>query len=119
MNYSDSNETFTSATEWCVAVTTSSNESEAVLFTLTANFKRVPMSVMLSTVAVFGNLLVIILIIKDKKLRRPSNYYILSLAANEVTVGLVSVNGMLIWDIYNGWPFGLLLCRVCALNAVL
>ena len=70
------------------------------------------MAILLSAVAVCSNLLVMICIARDKKLRRPANYYIFSMSLTDFIVGLVPVNGLLVMDAYKGWPLGIILCKV-------
>jgi 7 transmembrane receptor (rhodopsin family) len=84
----------------------------ALEYSLNANFSRTPMAVLLSAVAVCSNLLVMICIAKEKKLRRPANYYVFSMSLTECIVGLIPVNGLLVLDAYSGWPLGSLLCKV-------
>ncbi|RWR99821.1 5-hydroxytryptamine receptor-like protein [Dinothrombium tinctorium] len=61
---------------------------------------------------VVGNSLVILAIFKDKRLRTPSNYLILSLAVTDLIVGLITVPWRAFQDLrdYGTWPYGALLC---------
>jgi hypothetical protein len=94
-------------------VTTLFNETEAPSIEITANFSRIPMIALLSVAAALANLLVMICIIRDKKLRRPANFYVFSLSVNELVIALIPINGLLVYNAYDGWPFGILLCQVC------
>lgn len=89
-----------------------SNEDDKS-FAVTANFSRTPMVVMLTVSAVCSNLLVMICIVKDEKLHRPANYYVFSLSVIEGLTALIPVNCFLIFDIFNAWPLGQVLCKVC------
>jgi len=92
---------------------TSSNESEAEDFALTTNFANTPMAVMLSVSAIFINGLVILCIVREKKLRRPANFYMLSLSFNEIIEALIPVNGLMVYAMFgDGWPLGLVTCKV-------
>lgn len=91
---------------------TPSNESYESL-PMIPDFSRMPLGVVLSVTAVSSNLLVMICIIKDEKLHRPANYYIFSLSVIEGFVALIPFNGFVIFDIFDGWPFGKVLCQVC------
>ena len=107
---SQSNETFLGFTD--DNSSTSSNGTEADGFASTTDYSNTPMAVILSVSAIFINALVLICIIREKKLRRPANYYIFSLAINEIVEALIPVNSLMVYQIFNGWPLGLVLCKV-------
>lgn len=61
-----------------------------------------------------GNLLVILAILRDRRLRTPSTYLILSLAFTDLIVGLVTVPIRAFSEIkdYGTWPYGALSCDI-------
>ena len=68
-------------------------------FTVKITF--VVIEIIIAILAVSGNLAVIIAFIKEPKLRRQTNYYIISLAGADFLVGAVGI------------PFGILIVRIC------
>lgn len=61
---------------------------------------------------VFGNSLVILAILRDRRLRTPSTYLILSLAVTDLIVGLVTVPIRAFSELkdYGTWPYGAIWC---------
>jgi adenosine receptor A2a len=49
------------------------------------------MEILVAVVAVFGNALVIIVFYRERRLRRRTNYYIISLAIADLLVGLLGI----------------------------
>ena len=67
---------------------------------------------MLVVVAVVANILVMVCIAKEKRLRRPANYYVFSLALNDFIIALVPITLLLFYDMFQRWPFGPIVCKV-------
>lgn len=65
---------------------------------------------LLSLVTVVGNLLVLISFKVEKRLQTVSNYYILSLAVADLTIGLVSMPLYSMFLLLNYWPLGSAMC---------
>ena len=64
------------------------------------------------TLTVFGNILVISVIVRDKELLlKPANIFILNLAASDLLVGLISMTFQNIWLITEVWVFGEFICK--------
>lgn len=63
---------------------------------------------------ILGNLIIILAIIKDKKLHKPRNYLILSLAITDLLVGLIvmPVQSFIKPKLSGHWLYGLFLCEI-------
>ncbi|XP_038072977.1 octopamine receptor-like [Patiria miniata] len=61
--------------------------------------------------AVFGNILIFVVILKDKQLRsNVANMYILNLASADLCVGIISLTIKNIWRYTGNWPFQRAVC---------
>ena len=73
------------------------NENHQILFW---NYEKIAFIFMESIVAILamlGNILVIIVFIRDRKLRRKTNYYIISLATADFLVGFLALPFAMFW----------------------
>ncbi|XP_063718509.1 muscarinic acetylcholine receptor M3-like [Symsagittifera roscoffensis] len=70
--------------------------------------------VCVSALTFFGNVLVVIAFITDRKLHRFSNYYIISLACADMIIGLVSIPLFTVYmvTVGVGWPLGHFVCNL-------
>lgn len=59
---------------------------------------------------VIGNILVCIAVCLVRKLRRPSNYLIVSLAVSDLCVAIIVMPIAMVYDIMGTWPFGPVIC---------
>lgn len=59
---------------------------------------------------VVGNILVCIAVCLVRKLRRPSNYLIVSLAVSDLCVALMVMPVAMVYEIMGTWPFGPVVC---------
>ncbi|GBP84531.1 5-hydroxytryptamine receptor 1 [Eumeta japonica] len=66
------------------------------------------LTVILGTV--IGNILVCVAVCLVRKLRRPSNYLIVSLAVSDLCVALMVMPVAMVYEIMGTWPFGPVVC---------
>ncbi|KAL0811374.1 hypothetical protein ABMA28_009783 [Loxostege sticticalis] len=76
-----------------------------------------PFSILLSIIflivisgTIIGNILVCIAVCLVRKLRRPSNYLIVSLAVSDLCVAIIVMPIAMVYDIMGTWPFGPVIC---------
>ncbi|KAJ0170828.1 hypothetical protein K1T71_013600 [Dendrolimus kikuchii] len=77
----------------------------------------IPVTILLSTLflivivgTIIGNILVCVAVRLVRKLRRPSNYLIVSLAVSDLCVALMVMPVATAYDILGTWPFGPVIC---------
>ena len=70
------------------------------------------LSITASLVTVCGNLLVIMSFMVNRALRKVNNYLIMSLAAADLLIGLVSMNMFTLYIVNNGWTLGPIICNI-------
>ena len=63
-----------------------------------------------SLMTVSGNMLVFIVFVKNEQLRKPTNYFVVSLAVADFAIGLLSVNFYSVYLLYGYWPLGTSVC---------
>ena len=85
-------------------VTSGSSLTEAILISLVV--------AILAVVTIIGNLLVIIAFKIEKQLQTISNYFLLSLAVADLTIGLVSMPLFTMYLVIGHWPLGSLFCDI-------
>ena len=87
------------------------NETSSTVEACTFNLDfQIPISILFMTTFVLSvseNIVVSVVICMDKKLRRPSNGYLLSLALSDIciSIGLIPMELTYVWS-YPEWPFG-------------
>lgn len=59
---------------------------------------------------IIGNILVCVAVCLVRKLRRPSNYLIVSLAVSDLCVAIIVMPIAMVYDIMGTWPFGPVIC---------
>ncbi|XP_050684557.1 5-hydroxytryptamine receptor 1-like isoform X1 [Leptidea sinapis] len=59
---------------------------------------------------IVGNILVCVAVCLVRKLRRPSNYLIVSLAVSDLCVAILVMPVAMVYDLLGTWPFGPLIC---------
>lgn len=63
-------------------------------------------------VSVIGNILIILVVAKNKRMRTTTNYYIVNLAASDLLVTLSCTWVNLVSDLSEGWILGSFFCKV-------
>jgi dopamine D1-like receptor len=63
-------------------------------------------------IAVVGNLLVVAAVFTDRRLKRNSNFFIVSLATADLIMALVVMTFAIANDIHGRWVFGAVFCRI-------
>ncbi|XP_052744880.1 5-hydroxytryptamine receptor 1-like [Bicyclus anynana] len=59
---------------------------------------------------IVGNILVCVAVCLVRKLRRPSNYLIVSLAVSDLCVAVMVMPVAMVYDLMGSWPFGPVIC---------
>uniref|UniRef100_A0A915HJ79 G-protein coupled receptors family 1 profile domain-containing protein n=1 Tax=Romanomermis culicivorax TaxID=13658 RepID=A0A915HJ79_ROMCU len=77
----------------------------------TANMLIIVLGSLLSLVTILGNLLVLISFKKDKRLQTISNYFLISLAAADLTIGCISIPLMTHYSAIGRWTLGYNACQ--------
>lgn len=68
---------------------------------------------MIETVGIVGNLLVIIVVVVDRKMRRsPTNMFILNLAVADFLIMVCGIPEIVQFMLNRGWLMGLTMCRI-------
>ncbi|XP_063447293.1 neuropeptide SIFamide receptor-like [Mytilus trossulus] len=62
--------------------------------------------------ALFGNLMVVLVVYRNASMHNATNYFIVNLAIADILVALFCVPLTLLDNLYPGWPFGPVLCKV-------
>ncbi|XP_066912045.1 muscarinic acetylcholine receptor M2-like [Clytia hemisphaerica] len=73
-------------------------------------FIAISMTIM-SLLVVLGNIFVIIIYYKNRKLQSPKNFFILSLAVADIIIGLIPVNFYTVYLMFGYWPMGVIVCN--------
>ncbi|XP_060582195.1 muscarinic acetylcholine receptor M3-like [Ruditapes philippinarum] len=68
--------------------------------------------IILSCVAIVGNVLTIIAYITDDRLRTVYNIYILNLAITDLCIACISIPLYVVYYLNGGWDFGRVLCKI-------
>lgn len=75
----------------------------------------VPLAVLLSLLIVLivgGNVIVILAVLYERKLRTACNFYVVSLSVADLLLGLVILPLSSVREVLQRWPFGAVLCRI-------
>jgi len=85
-------------------------------------YSIVPVSICLAIFiisALLGNLFVIIAFCLKKKLRKPTNYFIVNLAAADLTLAVMILPMSAAYDVTGNWMFGAELCLIWSATDIL
>lgn len=74
--------------KWCEMA---NNATNSTTYDLSPNFLYMACEVLVAVCAVIGNALVILVFYRERRLRRRTNYYIVSLAIADLLVGLLGI----------------------------
>ncbi len=58
----------------------------------------------------WGQIIVLVVIYNDARLRTPTNLYIISLALADLLISIISIPGWTVFTTLNYWPFSQLVC---------
>jgi len=72
---------------------------------------KVTLGVIVEIVSLLGNLLVIIIILRSKRMRTTTNYFLLNLAISDLLVALIPIWVHVVVSLNEFWPFGSFLCK--------
>lgn len=72
---------------------------------------KITVGVILDALALIGNFIVILIVVKGKKMRTTTNFYILNLAISDMVVALCSVWIHVVADLNEDWILGGFLCK--------
>ncbi|KAK8774182.1 hypothetical protein V5799_011275 [Amblyomma americanum] len=68
------------------------------------------LAALLSVITIIGNLMVMISFKLDKQLQTISNYFLLSLAIADFSIGVISMPLFTMYTLYDHWPLGPFIC---------
>ncbi|XP_032687209.1 tachykinin-like peptides receptor 99D [Odontomachus brunneus] len=71
------------------------------------------------TVATGGNLIVIWIVLANKRMRTVTNYFLVNLSIADAMVSTLNVTFNYTYMLNSHWPFGTLYCKICQFIAVL
>ena len=63
-------------------------------------------------VTILGNLLVCVVILSNRRLQNPTNYFILSLSLSDLSLGILVLPFSTINSILSSWPLGAIFCNI-------
>lgn len=67
---------------------------------------------LLVLLTIFGNLLVCVVILKNRRLQNPTNYFILSLSLSDLSLGILVLPFSTLNSILPSWPLGPVFCNL-------
>ncbi|KAM7541360.1 hypothetical protein Aperf_G00000041411 [Anoplocephala perfoliata] len=85
--------------------------SDYEFYTLPVKVVLATLSTLVSICTIGGNLLVLVAFCVDRGVRIPNNYFIISLAVTDLTIGLLSINLLTLYILLGYWPLGNFICN--------
>ncbi len=80
------------------------------MFSLSEKIVLAIASSLVSLCCICGNLLVLFAFCVDRGVRTSNNYFIISLAVTDLTIGLISLNLLALYILLGYWPLGNVVC---------
>ena len=71
----------------------------------------VTLGVIVDVVALIGNTLVIVIVVKFKSMKTTTNYYLVNLAVSDMLVAIMPIWVLVVNSLKEFWPFGAFLCK--------
>lgn len=72
---------------------------------------KVTLGVVVEVIAFIGNILVITIVVRFKRMRTTTNYYLVNLAVSDLLVGIMPVWVHVVQSLNEFWVFGSFLCK--------
>ena len=72
---------------------------------------KVTLGVIVELVAIIGNILVITIVVRFKRMRTTTNFYLVNLAVSDILVVLIPVWVLVVDSLTEFWVFGSFLCK--------
>ncbi|CAM4712493.1 unnamed protein product [Leuciscus chuanchicus] len=71
--------------------------------------------VLIFSLCMLGNLLVCLIVLKNRQMRTVTNIFILNLAISDLLVGILCLPITLVDNLITGWPFDVVICKMSGL----
>lgn len=85
--------------------------AELKTFSSTEKGVKVSLGVVVNVLAIVGNVLVIIIVLKFKNMRTTTNFYLVNLAISDLLVGLMPIWVHIVASLNEFWVFGSFMCK--------
>mgnify|MGYP002153697974 CR=1 FL=1 len=72
---------------------------------------KVSLGIVVNILAVVGNILVIVIVLRFKTMRTTTNYYLVNLAISDMLVGLMPIWVHVVASVKEFWVFGSFMCK--------
>ena len=72
---------------------------------------KITINVLIMAVAIIGNLAVVIVVVRNKRMQTTTNYYLVNLAISDLMVTLSCTWVHMVDDLTEGWVLGAFFCK--------